>query len=221
MKRTITIIAILVVAAIVAVCGIKYAADRTERNMQTLFDMPVPNVTVEETTTEVEETTTEVKIKPEEKVERYEDSALYRQVGVLSSKLPFSFGYQDAVGRVCMYVPTEERGDSDVWDNSYLVIEHRMDSEVIIKLDKADGIEIGNIVPMEEMEISNLTFVYLDGKYSQDYTMDRDGDMIILKDFPEGVEEIHIKNRSSNPIYKGVISGEKVYVNDIIIKVVD
>ena len=120
-----------------------------------------------------------------------------------------------------MYVPTEERGDSDVWDNSYLVIEHRMDSEVIIKLDKADGIEIGNIVPMEEMEISNLTFVYLDGKYSQDYTMDRDGDMIILKDFPEGVEEIHIKNRSSNPIYKGVISGEKVYVNDIIIKVVD
>ena len=59
MKRTITIIAILVVAAIVAVCGIKYAADRTERNMQTLFDMPVPNVTVEETTTEVEETTTE------------------------------------------------------------------------------------------------------------------------------------------------------------------
>ena len=228
MKRTITILAIFVVAAIFCVCGIKYAAERSEENLKTFLNSTTAETTTEveettaelETTTEAEETTTKVDIKPET-TKRYENPLYFKEVGLISSELPFNFGYPNAVGKVNMYVPTEERGDSDVWDNTYIVVEHHRNSEVILKLDKADGIITGNIVPMEEMINGNLTFIYFDGEYSQDYKMDRDGDMIILKDFPEGIEEIRISNRSTNPIYEGVISGEKVYVNDIIIKVVD
>ena len=222
MKRIIALVIMLIAAVVLCVVGIKYVKERTESNIENLLSSSVVN----ETTTEVEETTEVEKtidfdFRPET-TERYENPELYRQVGVLASKLPFSFGFPNEVGRVCMYVPTEDRGDSDVWDNAYIEVEHHRGSEdVIIKLDKADGIITGNIVPKEEMEISNLTFIYLDGKYSQDYAMECDGDMIILKDFPEGVEEIHISNRSANSIFIGEISGEKVYINDIIIKIVD
>ena len=225
-KNTIIIIIFLVAAVVLCVCGIKYAADATEKNLQTLISDEVIETTteIEETTAEVEETTTETevttsKVKNEEP-ERYENPFYFKKVQLTSSELPFNFGYPNAVGEVNMYVPQENVISSeDTWENTYVVVEHHKNSEVIIKLDKADGIITGNIVPKEEMEISNLTFVYLDGKLSQEYTMDRDGDMIILKDFPEGVKEIHIKNRSSNPIYVGEISQENVYISDIIINI--
>jgi len=222
MKRLVAVVIMFVAAVALCVVGVKYAKERTESNLENMLTTTgvVENTTEIEETTEVEKTI-DFDFRPET-TERYENPELYRQVGVLASKLPFSFGFPNEVGRVCMYVPTEDRGDSDVWDNAYIEVEHHRGSEdVIIKLDKADGIITGNIVPKEEMEISNLTFIYLDGKYSQDYIMDRDGDMIIFKDFPADVEEIHISNRSVNPIYEGEISGENVYVNDIIIKIVD
>ena len=65
---------------------------------------------------------------------------------------------------------------------------------------------------------SNLTYLYLDGKYSQEYTFDKDGEMLIFKDFSEGTTEIKISNRSANCIFEGKIDGEDVVVNDIVIK---
>lgn len=216
MKKIIMFV-MFVGAAIICVMAGKYVAEKaTGAEVEnTTFA-----TTVIEETIEVEETTTEIDFRPKT-TERYEDASLYRQVGMLPSKLPFAFGYPDAVRRACMYVPTEERGDSDVWDNAYILVEHHKDYPVILKLNEADGIEIGNIVAMEQMTNANLTFVYLDGKYSQEYTMSRDGNMIILDGFPEGVKEIQIHNRSTNSIYEGEISSEKVYINDIIIKIVD
>lgn len=220
-KRTLVVIVILVIAAIFCGVGVKYVADRTEKNMQELFYMPVPEITtteVEESVTEVEETTKTIKL---ERTPEYEDPSLYRKVELVYSEIPFELAFPAAVGDVKMYIPTEVRGEDLVCDNTYIVVEHHRNSEVILKLNKADGIITGNIVPMEEMINANLTFVYFDGEYSQDYTFDRDGDIIILKDFPTNVEEIHIRNRSTNSIYSGEISGKNVYVNDIIIKIVD
>lgn len=221
MRRLVAVVIMFVAAVALCVVGVKYARERTESNLENMLTTTgvVENTTEIEETTEVEKTI-DFDFRPET-TERYENPELYRQVGVLASKLPFSFGHPDAVGRVSMYVPTEERGDADVWDNAYIEVEHHKDSEVIVKFNKDDGIITGNIVPKEEMEIANLTFVYLDGKYSQEYTMDRDGDIVIFKHFLENVKEIHISNRSVNPIYEGEISGENVYVNDIIIKIVD
>lgn len=183
-------------------------------------DEPTTEATTEEveTTTEVEETT-EVEV-VETTTGRYEDPALFKKVELSPSDLPFKFGYADAVGKVYMYIPTGENGDADVWDNTYIVVEHQKEKPVSLKLDKADGINTGNIIPKKEMESANWTFFYFDGEYSQEYTMDRDGDMLIFKDFPEA-KKIKMKNRSPMPIYVGEIAGESVSVNTIIVKIVE
>lgn len=180
-------------------------------------------VTTEETTTEVtsvEDTTAEetTEALSEKETQIYENLELFKEIRVLASELPFVVSGVDAIESVKLYIPRQPIGDEDVWENTYIDIECTGKSEkVAIKFEPSRGICTGNLVPKNEMIHSNLTYVYIDGEYSQNYTFDKDGEMVIFMNFSEGVSEIKISNRSANPIFEGVIDGEDVVVNDIIV----
>lgn len=182
---------------------------------------PVSSPTTEavETTDAQIETTEKVEIEAEVETtegvymeEETEANDDFREIEISASELPFHFGYSNAVGKVKLYVPKDPNGIA------YIEVEHDNEYPVILKLDEDDGISIGNIIAQKEMFSANWTFVYFDEIYSEKYTIDRDGDMLIFKDFPDDVKEISIKNRQSMPIYYGEIAGYTVSLNKIIIK---
>lgn len=155
-----------------------------------------------------------------EETELYENSELFEEIEISPSDLPFIVSV-DSIKTVKMYIPRQPIGDEDVWENTYIDIECTGKSEKIaIKFDSKNGILTGNIIPQEEMIPANFTYIYLDGKYSQDYILDRDGTMLIFAEFPENLSEIEIFNRSSTPIFVGKIDGKDVVVNDIFIHLI-
>lgn len=193
----------------------------TTTETTTIEETTTEESTTEETTTEeitsIEETTSEDISEKETQI--YENLELFKEIKVLTSELPFVISGVDSIETVKMHIPRQPIGDEDVWENTYIEIECLGKAEnVAIKFDPANGIYTGNIVPKNEMLHSNLTYLYINGEYSQNYTYKKDGEMIILTDFSEGTTEIKICNRSANPIFEGKIDGEDVIVNDIIIR---
>ena len=180
---------------------------------------PVLPTEVVQTTEAQIETTEKVEIEAEVKTtegvymeEETEENDDFKEIEISASELPFHFGYSKAVGDVKLYVPNDSNGIS------YIEVEHDDTYPVILKLDQKDGIIIDNIIAQKEMFSANWTFVYFDDIYSEKYTIDRDGNMLIFKDFPDDVGKISIKNREPMPIFVGEIAGESVSVHKIIIK---
>lgn len=228
MKKNISIIALILAVIALTIALVNEKKDDVE--VTTTEITTTETTTFEETTTEeptteestsVEETTTEEVTEDisEKETQIYENLELFKEIKILSSELPFVISGVDSIETVKMYIPREPIGDEDVWENTYIDVECFGEAEKIaIKFNPEDGIHTGNIVPKNEMIHSNLTYLYIDGEYSQDYTLDKDGEMVIFTDFSEGINRIKISNRSANPIFEGKIDGEDVVVNDIIIR---
>lgn len=227
MKKNFAIFALIVAVIALTVTLVMEKKDTTTvttTEVTTTEESTTEPVTTEETTTEVtsvEDTTAEetTEALSEKETQIYENLELFKEIRVLASELPFVVSGVDSIENVKLYIPRQPIGDEDVWENSYVVVECDGESEnIAIKFDPANGIYTGNIVPKNEMIHSNLTYLYINGEYSQNYTYKKDGEMIIFTDFSEGTTEIKICNRSANPIFEGKIDGEDVVVNDIIIQ---
>lgn len=214
----IAIVAIIIVCIVVLVNSTTSAEEKTTEET-TIVETTAETITKTETVEITMETTTSEKTTKAETTQIYENTELFKEVRVLSSELPFVISGVDAVEVVKLYIPREHIGDEDVWENAYIVVEAEgQANKLALKFNKADGMYVGNLVSKQEQMISNLTFVYCDGNYSEEYEVDEDGDILTLKNFNGGCKSIKIHNRSAFPIFEGKIANENVVVNDIIIK---
>lgn len=228
MKKNISIVALIfaVIALTIALVSEKKDdVEVTTTEITTIESTTIEEITTEEPTTEESTSVVETTKKEttenisEKETQIYEDLELFKEIKVLPSELPFVVSGVDSIECVKLYIPRQSIGDEDVWENTYILIECLGNSEkVAIKFKPDEGIYTGNLVSKNEMIHSNLTYVYINGKYSQDYTFDKDGEMVIFTNFSEGVSEIKISNRSANPIFEGTIDGEDVVANDIIVR---
>lgn len=214
----IAIVAIIIVCISVVLVNSTTSAEEKTTEETTIVETTAETITKTETVEITMETTTSEKTTKAETTQIYENTELFKEVRVLSSELPFVISGVDAVEVVKLYIPREHIGDEDVWENAYIVVEAVGKADKLaLKFNKTDGM-YGNLVPQQEQMISNLTFVYCDGNYSEEYELDKDGDILIFKNFNGGCKSIKIHNRSAFPIFEGKIANENVVVNDIIIK---
>ena len=179
---------------------------------------PVSSPTTEavETTEAQIETTKDDTISSEkEETEIYQNPELFKEVEILDSELPFDIEGID-IKTAKLFIPLQHIGTEDVWENSYIVIEcDRTSENVCCKFEPSNGIHTGNIVAKEDI---NLTAIYIDGIYSENYNFGRDGKMIYINNFPSNAKKVEINNKSSFPIFSGEIAGEDVVVDNITLK---
>ena len=201
-KNTLAIIAIIVavIALVVAV------TDKDSSNTTVL--------TTQETVKVSEETEADITTLFEEGTELYKNSELFKEIEISDSDLPFDVeGINIKTAK--LYIPLQHIGDEDVWENSYIVIECDRTSKNVCCKFEGKGIHTGNIVAKEDI---NLTAIYIDGRYSENYSIGKDGKMVYISNFPSDAKEVGINNKSAFPIFSGEIAGEDVVVDNITIK---